>query len=118
MCGLAGLLGYPGVQTDLLAPLGRGLDHRGPDGQGVWRDPLTDQATLLHRRLAIQDLSSAGQQPMHSACSRYVLVFNGEIYNQRELRRELPAARHYVRQRRLGLFARKPRTGYFALQGA
>ena len=99
MCGLAGVLGYPGLPDQVLLQLGKALDHRGPDGQGVWRDPATDQACLLHRRLAIQDLTPAGLQPMQSACGRYVLVFNGEIYNQHELRQELEGLGHHFHSR-------------------
>ena len=99
MCGLAGALGYPGLPDQVLLQLGKALDHRGPDGQGLWRDPATDQACLLHRRLAIQDLTPAGLQPMQSACGRYVLVFNGEIYNQHELRQELEGLGHHFHSR-------------------
>ena len=64
---------------------------RGPDDAGVWCDPAEGLA-LAHRRLAILDLSPAGHQPMQSATGRYVIVFNGEIYNYWTLRRELDAA--------------------------
>ncbi len=64
------------------------LIHRGPDDVGTWVDPKAGVA-LGFRRLAIVDLSSAGRQPMESASGRYVIVFNGEIYNHRELRRQL-----------------------------
>ena len=64
------------------------LGHRGPDDQGVWSEPEREVA-LAHRRLAIVDRSPAGKQPMLSACGRYVLVFNGEIYNHLLLRRRL-----------------------------
>ena len=67
------------------------LAHRGPDASGVWVDDVIGIA-LAHRRLSILELSTAGAQPMISACGRYVIVFNGEIYNHLELRRELEAA--------------------------
>ncbi|MCO6441860.1 MAG: asparagine synthase (glutamine-hydrolyzing) [Nitrococcus mobilis] len=64
------------------------LTHRGPDDAGLWEDATADMA-LSHRRLSIIDLSPEGHQPMASPCGRYVIVFNGEIYNFRALRREL-----------------------------
>lgn len=64
------------------------LQHRGPDCGGVWFDDTVGIA-LAHRRLSILDLSAAGHQPMESSCGRYVMVFNGEIYNHLELRKEL-----------------------------
>ncbi len=64
------------------------LAHRGPDDAGIWCDPGAGIA-LGHRRLAVLDLSPQGHQPMVSACGRYVLVYNGEIYNHRDLRAEL-----------------------------
>ena len=94
MCGLAGLLAATGVNgaSGGLAPVVRAmalaLIYRGPDAEGVWSDEEQGVA-LAHRRLAILDLSAEGQQPMLSACGRYVLAFNGEIYNHPELRREL-----------------------------
>ncbi len=66
------------------------LRHRGPDDDGVWTDGDAG-VTLLHRRLSIIDLSTAGHQPMMSADGRYVITFNGEIYNFQELRPELEA---------------------------
>jgi len=86
MCGIAGQLGRdPG---DFAARVGPRLAHRGPDDAGVWQDA---GACLVHRRLAILDLSPLGHQPMASACGRWQLVFNGEIYNHVELRRRLEA---------------------------
>ena len=66
----------------------RSLRHRGPDDSGVWVDETAGNA-LGHRRLSILDLSIAGHQPMASAGGRYVIAFNGEIYNHLELRGEL-----------------------------
>ena len=59
------------------------INHRGPDDGDVWIDPEQGVA-LAHRRLSILDLSPTGHQPMQSACSRYVVVYNGEIYNWAE----------------------------------
>ncbi|MCC6966558.1 MAG: asparagine synthase (glutamine-hydrolyzing) [Nitrospira sp.] len=72
------------------------LRHRGPDDGGVWVDVEAGLA-LSHRRLSIIDLSSQGAQPMSSACGRFVLVFNGEIYNFRALREELEGLGHGFR---------------------
>lgn len=66
------------------------LHHRGPDDSGVWTDPNVGIA-LAHRRLSILDLSPLGHQPMQSPCGRYMVTFNGEIYNFRALRQELEA---------------------------
>jgi asparagine synthase (glutamine-hydrolysing) len=74
------------------------LHHRGPDDAGTWVDPA-DGVALGHRRLSVLDLSPLGHQPMHSASGRYVIVFNGEIYNFRALRAELELAGHSFRGR-------------------
>lgn len=89
MCGLTGLLSRTASATDMAATvqfMTSSLHHRGPDGEGIWTD---EGVALGHRRLAIIDLSDAGAQPMHSECGRYVIVFNGEIYNHTELRDQL-----------------------------
>jgi asparagine synthase (glutamine-hydrolysing) len=89
MCGIAGLVGLPAETAGEAMP--RMLDalrRRGPDDEGVWRD---DGVCLGHRRLSIIDTSQAGHQPMLSACGRYAIVVNGEIYNFRQLRAELDA---------------------------
>lgn len=69
--------------------MGAAMAHRGPDQDGLWRE---DGVALSHRRLSIIDVSEASRQPMISACERYVMVFNGEIYNFGSLRTELEAA--------------------------
>ncbi len=95
MCGIAGFLGPAnGLGEPAMAAIARAMAdrirHRGPDDAGTWIDPAAGIA-LAHRRLAIIDLSAAGHQPMHSACERYVVCYNGEIYNHRDLRRDLIA---------------------------
>jgi len=87
MCGLAGFAG-DGGQADIAA-MTRALAHRGPDGEGFYRDPEMP-VFLGHRRLAIVDLAG-GIQPMADAGGDVVVVFNGEIYNHRDLRRDLEA---------------------------
>src|SRR5271154_1278671 len=88
MCGILGVFNPNGAQPAseaFTAALDR-LRLRGPDDSGIWRDECV---TLGHRRLAIIDLSAAGHQPMESFDRRYVIVFNGEIYNHGELRKRL-----------------------------
>jgi asparagine synthase (glutamine-hydrolysing) len=68
------------------------LTHRGPDDSGVWTD-ATGRLVVAHRRLSILDLSPEGHQPMVSMSGRYIIAFNGEIYNHQTLRRELPGFR-------------------------
>lgn len=92
MCGFAGFLGMP-LQTGrdaegILRGMGETLVHRGPDDQAVWWDPSSGFG-VAHRRLSVYDLSEAGRQPMVSHDGRYVLAFNGEIYNHLDLRRRL-----------------------------
>src|SRR5437868_10208795 len=97
MCEIAGILGRnadDGTVTRMI----RALAHRGPDDEGIWVD--ADAAIALgHRRLSIVDLSPAGHQPMISPAGRYVITFNGEIYNHGDLRRRLGADGHHVNWR-------------------
>lgn len=93
MCGFAGFLGtgMAGQVPDLeqvLRGMGHSIAHRGPDDAGVWLDAPAGIG-LAHQRLAIVDLSAAGHQPMVAASGRYVLAYNGEIYNHLELRGQL-----------------------------
>jgi len=88
MCGLAGIFSAERPDPALLARMADALAHRGPDDQGVWVDD-TAGIGFAHRRLAIVDLSPQGHQPMHSADGRFVISYNGEIYNHAELRAEL-----------------------------
>jgi asparagine synthase (glutamine-hydrolysing) len=101
MCGIAGCWEpEPRRDASALAALaqrmGDALRHRGPDDDGVWTDAAAGLA-LAHRRLAIVDLSPAGHQPMHSADARYVIVYNGEIYNFQHVQRELVELGHAFR---------------------
>lgn len=96
MCGFAGILNLDGAPADreVLVRMGDLLAHRGPDDSGlVVEGPLG----LVHRRLSIHDLSERGRQPMVDGAGRRILVFNGEIYNFKELRTELEAAGHRFR---------------------
>ena len=101
MCGIAGFLDPKRRSGDnelkaLALSMAGALRHRGPDAQGVWVDESAGVA-LGHARLSIIDLSPAGAQPMRSANSRFVLTYNGEIYNAGELRAELERAGHKFR---------------------
>lgn len=88
MCGIGGILGTSHRIREELEKMAERLHHRGPDSKGVWHDHANGVG-LLHTRLAILDLSPAGHQPMTSYSGRYVLVFNGEIYNHKAMRRDL-----------------------------
>ncbi len=91
MCGIAGIIYLDGrpVSPATLQRMTDAIAHRGPDGEGHWID---GEVGIGHRRLSIIDLSPAGRQPMMSPDHRFVLSYNGEIYNFRELRTELQAA--------------------------
>ncbi|MDR5903026.1 asparagine synthase (glutamine-hydrolyzing) [Halomonas icarae] len=87
MCGLTGFLDFsliePSKRHARIQMMTDSLLHRGPDDYGIWLD---DRIALGHRRLAVLDLSEAGKQPMNSACDRFVIAFNGEVYNHLDLR--------------------------------
>jgi asparagine synthase (glutamine-hydrolysing) len=93
MCGIVGTINFNGepVAPALLKKMTDIISHRGPDGEGQWID---GPVGLGHRRLSIIDLSAAGHQPMLSHDERFILSYNGEIYNFRELRAELEALGH------------------------
>jgi len=90
MCGFVGVMSKNKAMLDfnLITSMTNAIAHRGPDDSGFWNDQPAGIA-LGHRRLSIVDLSPAGHQPMHSPSKRYVLVFNGEIYNHQEIRTRL-----------------------------
>lgn len=96
MCGIAGLINLDGAPASppVLQSMTDAIAHRGPDGEGHW---VEGPVGLGHRRLAIIDLSPLAHQPMVSLEHRYVLTYNGEIYNFRELRTELEAAGYWFR---------------------
>ncbi|MDA8649876.1 asparagine synthase (glutamine-hydrolyzing) [Alphaproteobacteria bacterium] len=96
MCGITGYLNFDGkaADRDLLQRMTDSISHRGPDGEGHW---IEGCIALGHRRLSIVDLSSAGDQPMISMDQRYVLTFNGEIYNFKELKSELESLGYWFR---------------------
>jgi asparagine synthase (glutamine-hydrolysing) len=95
MCGFAGFVVPGGVVSEAARAIGekmgQAIRHRGPDDDGVWSDSAAG-VVLSHRRLSIVDLSPAGHQPMLSESGRFVISFNGEIYNHHKLRRHLPRA--------------------------
>src|SRR6476646_9773694 len=91
MCGIVGRAGTtPAADREVLGAQCDTLRHRGPDGAGVWWSE-DGRVGLGHRRLAVVDLSPTGDQPMHDGLNELHLVFNGEIYNHRELHDQLAA---------------------------
>jgi asparagine synthase (glutamine-hydrolysing) len=100
MCGILGIISKKAIQnfrSDYFDPLSHALDqmdYRGPDNKGIW---MEDGICLGHRRLSIIDLSADGNQPFHSSCGRYVIVFNGEIFNYQELKSDLKKLGHVFR---------------------
>lgn len=99
MCGIAGFYSSEVFSDEynksLMLDMCGALRHRGPDQNGIFIDEATG-VTLGHTRLSIHDLSESGKQPMVSHCGRYVMVFNGEIYNYRDLRRYISKSRAVV----------------------
>lgn len=101
MCGIAGLFDLrlspredaPAIRAQAMADT---MPHRGPDGFGSWGDNAAGIG-LAHRRLAIVDLTTTGAQPMHSADGRFVITYNGEVYNFQDLRTELATLGHSFR---------------------
>lgn len=99
MCGIAGFLTTAQSKIEFAPTLERmaiAIEHRGPDDSGVWHDQ-SQGIGLAHRRLSILDLSPLGHQPMASKSGRYVMVFNGEIYNFSVMRAQLQARGHAFR---------------------
>ena len=86
MCGIGGVYGKNALER--AHAVSRHMVHRGPDGEGSWQAP---GIAIVHRRLAINDLSASGKQPMLSADGKVVITVNGEIYNYPQLRTELEA---------------------------
>jgi asparagine synthase (glutamine-hydrolysing) len=98
MCGIAGIYNPKLSNSDrenLVRKMAEALKHRGPDAQGIWSN--AKDLSLAHRRLSILDLSEAGAQPMKSKSERYIIVFNGEIYNFQDLRKNLETTGHKFR---------------------
>lgn len=94
MCGVAGFFSTKHLAGERIDRMTRSLYHRGPDASGVWRS--ADQSMALgHRRLSILDLSEKGTQPIYSADRKQIFVYNGEIYNFREIRKELEMLGHH-----------------------
>ncbi len=96
MCGITGIVNINGdeVSSQFIQKMTDEISHRGPDGEGQW---VERNIGLGHRRLSVLDLSSAGDQPMVSQDGRWVLTYNGEIYNYKEIRQELKTEGVYFR---------------------
>ena len=98
MCGIAGIINTDGksVPSNLIKRMTYAIAHRGPDGEGHWQEEFI---ALGHRRLSIIDLSPDGQQPMISYDKRYVISYNGEVYNYKEIGEELKKIGYHFRSR-------------------
>ncbi|MFP5080830.1 asparagine synthase (glutamine-hydrolyzing) [Pedobacter sp. JCM 36344] len=88
MCGFVGFLSDENFDEGLIRQMGEAIAHRGPDGAGYWHSSNSG-LSFCHRRLSIIDLSEAGTQPMESKTGRYIVAFNGEIYNYKTIKAEL-----------------------------
>ena len=102
MCGFSGFLSISSSDnynfSSILKKMNLLISHRGPDAFGIWLDE-NSRIGLAHVRLSILELTEAGAQPMHSACDRFVLSFNGEIYNHLKLRDQLEHEGHFIHWR-------------------
>src|SRR5260370_10579388 len=96
MCAIVGILGDKVIEQRSLETARDTMSHRGPDGAGSWTSP-DRRVILAHRRLAVIDLSPLGNQPMSDSSGRLQIVYNGELYNYRELRHLLEARGHRFR---------------------
>jgi asparagine synthase (glutamine-hydrolysing) len=85
MCGIGGILYFKNesVEEDLLKRMAESMSHRGPDSQGIFMD---HELAFAHRRLSIIDLSDSANQPFEDVSGRWVIIFNGEIYNYAEIK--------------------------------
>lgn len=93
MCGIAAFFGNS--NENVIGAMTRSLAHRGPDGEGIF---IEENVGLGHRRLAIIDVSAAANQPLYDHRNQYVIIFNGEIYNYQELKKELEPRYHFTTQ--------------------
>ena len=101
MCGIAGIIDFdtkliPNQKEHILSKMADSISHRGPDMNGFWRD-ASNICDLAHLRLSILDLSETGKQPMTSKTGRYIISYNGEVYNFLEIKTELQALGHSFR---------------------
>lgn len=94
MCGIAGIVSFQTnneLYSSAIDKMALAIAHRGPDSQGLWKE---ENCYLAHRRLSIIDLSDAGNQPFISSDGRYILIYNGELYNYKQLKLELQRVEH------------------------
>ena len=89
MCGICGFYSKSFLSfNDVINKMNIAISHRGPDSSGSWQDKNAG-VVLGHQRLSILDLSVAGQQPMQSSSGRFIITYNGEIYNHLDIRKEI-----------------------------